>query len=238
LNPVCPYCRSEVGDAEGERKDCPGCGTPHHSDCFAENGGCTVFGCSQAPSDEAKVTVSGTDLQGNVITRNSVPAIPQPGFPLANAPAVRSGFSLGSGYITFRAPVLDSSSPAPAEPVLQAPTVPATAVVPPPPPPIVGTGVAPPPAATASFQAPTYAPSQLVNYYQPPAPKTRVLFVLLGIFLGALGVHNFYAGYIKKGTIQLCLTVLTCFYGAALSWPWAIIEICTVNKDAEGAQFV
>jgi len=83
-----------------------------------------------------------------------------------------------------------------------------------------------------------YTPSQLVNYYQRPQPKTRVLYVLLGIFLGVFGVHNFYAGYVKKGTIQLCLTVLTCFYGGLVSWLWAIVEICTVNKDAEGTQFV
>ena len=237
MNPVCPYCRSEVGDAEGERKDCPGCGTPHHSDCFAENGGCTVFGCAHAPSDEAKVTVSGTDLQGNVATRDAA-AIPGPGSPPANASAVRAGFFLGSGYTTFRAPALDPSASVPAEPAFQIPSQPAASAVPvPPPPPIAGTGIAPPP-SVAPFPAPTYAPSQLVNYYQPPPPKTRVLFVLLGIFLGGFGVHNFYAGYIKKGTIQLCLTLLTCFYGAALSWPWAIIEICMVNKDADGVQFV
>ncbi len=152
MNPICPYCRTEVGESEGERKDCPGCGTPHHADCFAENGGCTVFGCVNAPSDEAKVTVSGTDLMGNVVTRQ--------------APA----------------------------PVAQ--------------------------------------------------PKTRVIFVLLGIFLGVFGVHNFYARYAKKGTIQLCATLLSCFYGAAISWVWgiiwvwAIIEVCTVSQDADGTQFV
>jgi len=98
--------------------------------------------------------------------------------------------------------------------------------------------VAPPPHIGPAPPAAGYAPAQLVNYYQPPAPKTRVLFVLLGIFLGALGVHNFYAGYTKKGAIQLCLTLLTCFYGAAVSWPWAIVEICVINKDAEGNQFL
>lgn len=65
-----------------------------------------------------------------------------------------------------------------------------------------------------------------------------MIFVLLGIFLGYFGVHNFYAGYVKRGTMQLCVTALSCFYGAAISWPWAIIEICMVNKDAEGNQFV
>jgi len=102
----------------------------------------------------------------------------------------------------------------------------------------VGTGVAPPPQAGPARYAAPYTPAQPASYYQPPQPKTRVLFGLLGIFLGALGVHNFYAGYTKKGAIQLCLTLLTCFYGAAISWPWAIIEICLINKDAEGNQFV
>jgi TM2 domain-containing membrane protein YozV len=75
-------------------------------------------------------------------------------------------------------------------------------------------------------------------YIPPPQPKTRVVFVLLGIFLGALGIHNFYAGYIKKAALQLCLTLLTLGWGAVVSWPWAIIEICVINKDADGMQFV
>lgn len=223
MNPVCPYCRTEIGEAEGERKDCPGCATPHHADCFAENGGCTVFGCSHAPTDEAKVTVSGTELAGSPVPA-ATPVTPV---------APRPGISLGAGFTTFRAPVLETAPPAPD------PAAAATAgSVPPPPPPVVGTGVAPPPQMGPPLQAPAYAPSQLVNYYQPAQPKTRVLFVLLGIFLGVFGVHNFYAGYIKKGAIQLCLTVLTCFYGGLVSWLWAIVEICTVNKDAEGTQFV
>jgi len=220
LNPICPYCRTDVGDAEGERKDCPGCGTPHHADCFAENGGCTVFGCSAAPADEAKVTVTATDMMGNVVVRQVTPPAPQP---IA---------SLGAGFTTFRAPVA-ADPPAPTQPM---PATPPAA--PPPPPPLAGSGVAPPPHVGPALTTPSYAPAQLVDYYQPPAPKTRVLFVLLGIFLGSIGVHNFYAGYTKKGAIQLCLTLLTCFYGAALSWPWAIVEICVINKDAEGNQFV
>jgi TM2 domain-containing membrane protein YozV len=221
LNPICPYCRTEVGDADGQRKDCSSCGTPHHADCYAENGGCTVFGCANAPSDEAKVTVSGTDLMGNTVTRQ-VPA-----------PLVRPGISLGAGYTTFRAPVPGGEAASP-----DASTAEGHGQPPPlPPPPIAGTGVAPPPQAGPGPQAqPT--PNSLAHYYLAPQPKTRVIFVLLGIFLGALGVHNFYAGYVKKGTIQLCVTLLTCFYAGLLSWVWAIIDICTVNQDSDGTQFV
>jgi TM2 domain-containing membrane protein YozV len=59
---VCPYCRCPVELAEREQTVCGGCGTPHHSDCYAENGGCTVFGCSAAPPDEPKLNVGAPDL--------------------------------------------------------------------------------------------------------------------------------------------------------------------------------
>lgn len=210
-----------MGDAEGERQDCPGCGTPHHADCFAENGGCTVFGCANAPTDEAKVTVSGTDLMGNVVTRQ------------VQAPVARPGILLGPGFTTFRAPVPGveqaASQPTPVAGGAQQP--------PPPPPPMVGTGTAPPPQAGPGPQA-QQAPSSLVAYYPVAQPKSRVIFVLLGLFLGVFGAHNFYAGYAKKGAIQLCVTLLSCFYGAVISWVWAIIEVCTVSQDADGTQFV
>ena len=236
-----------MGEGEDERKDCEGCGTPHHADCYAENGGCTVFGCANAPSDEAKVTVSGTDLMGNTVVRQvpagAVPVGMQPGVatnptigavagPVAGpAPGARPAFLLNSGYTTFRAPALVGASLS-----VEASTS-GSRAGPPPPPPIAGTGIAPPPQARTSPQAQT-AQNSLANYYLAPAAKTRVIFVLLGIFLGALGVHNFYAGYAKKGAIQLCVTLLSCFYGAVISWPWAIIEICMVNKDADGTRFV
>jgi TM2 domain-containing membrane protein YozV len=102
---------------------------------------------------------------------------------------------------------------------------------------MVGTGTAPPPQFGPRPQVRQHQ-SSLAAYYPVVQPKTRVIFVLLGIFLGVFGVHNFYAGYAKKGTIQLCVTLLTCFYGAAISLVWAIIEICTVNQDADGTQFV
>ncbi|HVO58678.1 MAG TPA: NINE protein [Dongiaceae bacterium] len=223
MSPICPYCRTEIGDAEGERKDCPGCGTPHHADCFAENGGCTVFGCTEAPTDEAKVTVTATDMAGNTVTRQVTPPAPR-----------ATPLSLGPGMTTFRAPV---PLPAPAEPT-PAPSSPASTGPTPPPPPPGGTGIAPPPQLGPGPQAGAPGPAPLVYYVPPPQPKARVIFVLLGIFLGAVGVHNFYAGYAKKGAIQLCISLLTCFYGAPISWIWAIIEICVVNRDADGTQFV
>ena len=46
------------------------------------------------------------------------------------------------------------------------------------------------------------------------APKSRTVYILLAVFLGAYGVHNFFAGDKKAGLIKLLVTFLTCFIGA------------------------
>ena len=75
------------------------------------------------------------------------------------------------------------------------------------------------------------------NSIPPPIPvhtdsKSRIAFTLLGAILGPLGVHNFYAGYAGKGTAQLLISVLTSGWGAIVTWPWAIVEICVINRDS------
>ena len=67
--------------------------------------------------------------------------------------------------------------------------------------------------------------------------KSRTSYIVLGIFLGALGIHNFYAGYTGRAVGQLCLTVLTLGYLGIASWIWAIVEICIVEKDSTGLNF-
>ena len=58
---ICPYCRTAIA-ADDSPVVCDGCGTVHHDDCYAENGGCTIFGCSRAPADEPKISVSAPEL--------------------------------------------------------------------------------------------------------------------------------------------------------------------------------
>ncbi|TRW46978.1 TM2 domain-containing protein [Georgenia yuyongxinii] len=43
--------------------------------------------------------------------------------------------------------------------------------------------------------------------YVDPNAKSRVLACVLGIFLGSLGIHNFYAGYMSRGWLQLGLNL-------------------------------
>ncbi len=64
--------------------------------------------------------------------------------------------------------------------------------------------------------------------------KSKVAFVLLGVFLGSLGIHNFYIGRTKQGVIQLLITVLSAGMLSLASWIWAIVDICNVNADASG----
>lgn len=72
---------------------------------------------------------------------------------------------------------------------------------------------------------------------QGPA-KSKTAYVLLGVFLGGIGIHNFYAGYIVRAVIQLLISILSGFALSWISWIWALIEVCTVKKDAKGISFV
>ncbi|MCR4887862.1 MAG: TM2 domain-containing protein [Ruminococcus sp.] len=70
-------------------------------------------------------------------------------------------------------------------------------------------------------------------------PKKKMTAALLGILLGAWGVHNFYLGFTKKAIIQIIVSVCTCGIGGI----WGFIEgimILTgsINQDAEGNPLV
>lgn len=81
---ACPFCRVTLEEKEGEIKICPGCGTPHHADCFEENGGCTVFGCTAAPAPETKVNIAAVELNSTQPERS----VPQAQRPLPPPPPV------------------------------------------------------------------------------------------------------------------------------------------------------
>jgi len=218
VNPICPYCRTEVGDAEGEPQGLPGCGTPHHADCFAEMAAAPFLDAADAPSDEAKVTVAGTDLMGNVVTRQT--ATPTP------APVSRPGLSLGAGYTTFPAPSMKRRklrrNPLRTLGALRSPAA-------------IGDLHGP---SASSRPAPyvASAPARWCTTFHRAAEDPGNLRAT-GNFPGGLGIHNFYAGYIKKATVQLCITVLTCFTGGD---QLAVGHQRDLHcyKDADGTEFV
>lgn len=69
----------------------------------------------------------------------------------------------------------------------------------------------------------THCGSVLASYIAQNA-KSKLVAGLLGIFIGSLGVHNFYLGYTGKAMAQLLISLLTCGFGAAISSVWGLIE--------------
>lgn len=72
-----------------------------------------------------------------------------------------------------------------------------------------------------------------------PDAKSKMTAGLLGIFLGSLGIHNFYLGYKGKALAQLLISLLSCGFLAVASEIWGLIEgimILTgsINTDANG----
>lgn len=96
-----------------------------------------------------------------------------------------------------------------------------------------------------SYQQPNY---QQPNYPYPnmgyagmdPNVKSKLTAGLLGIFLGWLGVHNFYLGYTGKAVAQLLITILSCGALSFVSAIWGVIEGIliltgsTITTDATG----
>lgn len=54
--------------------------------------------------------------------------------------------------------------------------------------------------------------------------KEKLIAGLLGIFLGSLGIHNFYLGFNKRALIQLLVSLLTCGIGATVMSIWGLVE--------------
>ena len=62
----------------------------------------------------------------------------------------------------------------------------------------------------------------------------RVIAGILGILMGALGVHKFVLGYTTQGIIMLAITVLTCGVGASVTALIGLIEgIIYLTKSDE-----
>ena len=89
--------------------------------------------------------------------------------------------------------------------------------------------------ATASKPRPSIRPPQLST-----GSRERIIYILLGLFLGSLGIHNFYAGRTGEGVAQLLITLfLGWLYGIGflIVFIWVISEICTVTVDGAGVPF-
>ena len=210
MSAVCPYCRSPIAPDE-ESMQCEACATPHHADCYAENGGCTVFGCAKAPVDEPKISVSASDISQQAQAARTSPRATAETTPRAPTPPP----PLRAGHTSSVPPPPNPS----VRPVFRDDTT---------------RSITPPRNISfAGYNPPTVAAMPL--YIRR---RSRLTYILLGVLLGAFGGHNFYAGYTKRAVVQLLLTILSCFFGGIVSWIWAIVEVCVVTEDDDGVAFV
>lgn len=73
-----------------------------------------------------------------------------------------------------------------------------------------------------------------------PIARNRAIYILLALFLGIFGAHNFYAGYHGRAICQLLITLLLgwLLIGVMITGLWALVEMITVETDASGVQMV
>ena len=74
-----------------------------------------------------------------------------------------------------------------------------------------------------------------------PGADKKIVAGILGILLGAFGIHKFYLGYTKEGVIMLLVSVLTLGFGGFIMGVIGLIEgILYLTKPDEefGATYV
>ena len=77
-------------------------------------------------------------------------------------------------------------------------------------------------------------------FYSSTMPqKSKIAAGLLGIFLGSLGIHNFYLGFTGRAVAQLLITLLSCGILSPISAIWGLVEGILIltgerNVDANG----
>ena len=69
-----------------------------------------------------------------------------------------------------------------------------------------------------AYQQPVY------NGAPIPGQKSKMAAGILGILLGAFGVHNFYLGHTGKAVAQLLITVLSLGMLSPISAIWGLVE--------------
>lgn len=87
-----------------------------------------------------------------------------------------------------------------------------------------------------SFESSGHSPTTY-DPYLFVAKKNRIVYIVLALVFGEIGVHNFYAGFIGRGIAQLLITVLSFGLLFWISWIWAVIEICAIDHDGKGVPF-
>lgn len=84
------------------------------------------------------------------------------------------------------------------------------------------------------------APNMQQSYSQDrqviKAAKSRGVYIILALFFGLLGIHNFYAGRFLRGALQFIITAALGWFvvGIVITFIWALIDMFTVTTDGAG----
>jgi TM2 domain-containing membrane protein YozV len=80
----------------------------------------------------------------------------------------------------------------------------------------------------------------VVNNTMPSTPfghalpnKSRMVAGLLALFLGGIGIHQFYLGKNGLGVTMLLICVCTCGYGGIITGIWALINAISIFTGSE-----
>lgn len=76
--------------------------------------------------------------------------------------------------------------------------------------------------------------------FSSESTHSGIIYILCAFFLGCIGIHNFYAGYWKRGLFQLTLSLVSpymMFIPLLFAALWATLEIFFVNNSANGCYF-
>ena len=72
------------------------------------------------------------------------------------------------------------------------------------------------------------------------AAKNGIVYIVLAFFFGAIGVHNFYARYWKRGLVQFLLALISpymLFVPLIFTSFWAMMELLFVNHGPDRILF-
>lgn len=65
--------------------------------------------------------------------------------------------------------------------------------------------------------------------------KSRGVYIILGLFFGMVGIHNFYAGRYARGVMQMLCTLLLGWFvvGLVITGIWCLVDFFSVSTDGE-----
>lgn len=94
----CPYCLEPIAEDESAIITCGACGTAHHADCWAENGGCCVRSCRDV-SRVIEVEMPSEAREKLVISREAIESTsPRRAVAVSN-PCIRCGRQVPEGEL-------------------------------------------------------------------------------------------------------------------------------------------